>query len=188
MKLLKKTGAMLLCLCLTAACCAGCGFVGGQTQETNATVPSPYEGLVGTVTAGGLATVYLPEEVAVVANDSYSSLGWQIAARSGEVLILGTREDADLFAESDLEFPETLADYAAFLNEKNQFEKPLTLNENGCWTTTYTGNMEKQEMYFFMVASEVEDAYWSVHFACNVDQTADYEELFPYWASLMELK
>lgn len=175
---------LCLALCLSLWGCTS----NGPSDAGNETVPSVEDGLVGTVTASGLATVYLPPELAVVSDDSYSKLGWQIAARSEELLVLGAREDKALFEESDTSFPESLEGYVAFLNEANAFEDPIALQDNGLYATSYVGALEESDMYIYVFAAQGEDAYWMVHFACPASQQTKYEALFPHWAELMVLK
>ena len=179
---------LILVLCLTLCLSLwGCSSR-GPSDIGNETVPSVEEGLVSTVTAGGLATVYLPPNLAVVSDDSYSKLGWQIAARNDDLLVLGAREDKALFAESSVSFPESLEDYVAFLNETNAFENPIALQDNGLYATSYVGELAGNEMYIYVFAAQGQDTYWMVHLACPASQQAKYEAIFPHWAELMELK
>lgn len=176
--------ALCLSLCLGLWGCAS----NGPSDSGNETVPSVEEGLVGTMTAGGLATVYLPPELSVVSDDSYSKIGWQVAARNDDLLVLGGRDDRAIFAESDASFPESLEDYVAFLNEANDFEPPISLQDNGLYATSYVGELAGNEMYIYVFAAQGEDAYWMMHLACPAGQQIKYEDLFPHWAELMVLK
>lgn len=213
MKKLRMMTVLGLCLCLMVSV-AGCGAQSPSTMQTTVpettvpettvpettvpetTVPETTipetagetADLVATDTAGGLARVYLPEEVQVMTDEKYAENGWQIAAQSDDVLILGAREDRAMFEANDTEFPENMLEYIIFLSTINEFPDDFYSTPEGRFYTTYQSTVNGEPKFFYLLLAQGEDAFWMVHFLCDAEDAEAYLPQFELWGSAMELK
>ena len=64
----------------------------------------------------------------------------------------------------------------------------LTLNKEKDFVWfEYTGTPEKQEICYFVVCCESEDAFWIVNFATPVSNSSQYKAAFLDWASTIQV-
>ena len=130
-----------------------------------------------TFTHGDFSVTLTDEFSASAVEDEYA------AFESASVYIWTVREEKqDLSEEID-----SLERYGEVLIEVNEWDIPLE-KKQGLYCYEFTDKPLDQEIYYFAVCSESEDAYWVTYFSTPAENREVYQDDFIQWAKSIEVE
>jgi hypothetical protein len=145
-------------------------------------------GIIGLSVSNGLFAAspmtFTKEDFQITLTDEFSATEEEdffASYTSDTAMVLAVRDDKSLFEDI------TLAEYGELvLSVNNREGHPLT-TEGDLLYFEYTDVPDGQEIYYFVVCCEGENAFWIVNFATPASNRAEFKQTFLEWAKTLQV-
>ena len=152
-----------------------------NTQEENPAEQQDEE-LDAFMVNDGALTLYLPGDFVPVLLE-----GSDFNYFRDYVYVTGLCADYEYFNEGGMDIPATKSDFLEYLVDAVPEIGVFSEDEYGNTSSSYTLKTDSGDIYEYTIAVQGEECYWMIVFACYEDMREEYEEIFPYWGSLIKV-